>query len=159
MIQVSGLQHTNGSRIPQWQKLASYRTEAMSNPSKREERYKKIFVKTFLPASAVLRCLSTEWSQTLRSTKLSLLRSTTPLPTQPTSFIVFLRFWKTLKSGASTCSASQSWRTRRRWRAWRTQSSRSATSSRRSRSLARSSSTFFAHSKTTTCRWTHWTQY
>ena len=39
----------------------------------------KIFVKKFLPASAVLRCLSTEWSQTLRSTKLSLLRSATPL--------------------------------------------------------------------------------
>ena len=79
-------------------------------------------------------------------------------PSNPTSFIVFLRFWKSLKSGASTCSASRSWRTRRRWRAWRTQSSRSATSSRRSRSQPRSSSTFFAHSKTTTCRWTHWTQ-
>ena len=43
----------------------------------------KIFVKKFLPVSAVPRCLSTEWSQTLRSTKLSLLRSSTPLPTPP----------------------------------------------------------------------------
>ena len=79
-------------------------------------------------------------------------------PSNPTSFIVFLRFWKSLKSGASTCSASRSWRTRRRWCAWRTQSSRSATSSRRSRSRPRSSLTFFTQSKTTTCRLTHWTQ-
>ena len=59
-------------------------TEAMSNPSKKKRKNTmKIFVKKFLPASAVPRCLSTEWSQTLRSTKLSLLRSTTPLPTPP----------------------------------------------------------------------------
>ena len=67
---------TKISLIYDWSHVQSFK-------KKRGKNTMKIFVKKFLPVSAVPRCLSTEWSQTLRSTKLSLLRSTTPLPTPP----------------------------------------------------------------------------